>query len=121
MSKRTTSATARHPTSDLNTGDEFLAAVLIRMWALASGRTLRSDVPPNELGEEELIAFWADDMTTTRAGRHARSEDPDDVPDGLYAERQDVGAPQARRRKRRPPHGDSASRRRELPADPAAA
>lgn len=64
---------ASHPRSgtDDDTGDELLAVVLIRMWALASGRTLRSDVPPDQLSEEELIAFWADDMTA-QAGRHAR-------------------------------------------------
>jgi hypothetical protein len=50
--------------------DEFVAALLIRMWALASGRTLRSDVRPDQLSSEELIRFWADDLTST-AGRHA--------------------------------------------------
>ena len=47
-----------------------LAAVLIRMWSLASGRILRSDVPPDQLSEDELIRFWADDMAPG-AGRHA--------------------------------------------------
>lgn len=56
--------------------DDVLAAVLIRMWTLASGRTLRRDVPPSQLSAEELIAFWADDMTP-RAGRHARADRPD--------------------------------------------
>jgi hypothetical protein len=41
--------------------DALLARVLITSWSLASGRTLRSDVPPQQLTEEELIAFWADD------------------------------------------------------------
>jgi hypothetical protein len=50
--------------------DEFMAALLIRMWALASGRTLRSDVRPDQLSSEELIRFWADDLTSP-AGRHA--------------------------------------------------
>lgn len=84
---------ASHPRSGTHhddTGDEILAIVLIRMWALASGRTLRSDVPPGQLSEEELIAFWADDMTA-QAGRHAR------------------------------PQGQGANRRRESPANPAAA
>jgi len=49
--------------------DEFMAALLIRMWSLASGRTLRSDVPPGELSSEELIRFWADDLTPA-SGRH---------------------------------------------------
>jgi hypothetical protein len=50
--------------------DEFLAGLLIRMWALASGRTLRSDVRPEQLSSEELIRFWADDLTPP-SGRHA--------------------------------------------------
>jgi hypothetical protein len=50
--------------------DDLLAAVLIRMWALASGRPLPRDVPPDELTAEELIAFWADDFSTV-SGRHA--------------------------------------------------
>ncbi len=41
--------------------DALLARVLITSWSLASGRTLRSDVPPQQLTEDELIAFWADD------------------------------------------------------------
>lgn len=51
-------------------GDKLLAALLIRMWTLASGRTLRSDVPPGQLSPEELITFWADDLTRP-TGRHA--------------------------------------------------
>jgi hypothetical protein len=82
-------------------GDEVLAAVLIRMWALASGRTLRRDVPPDQLSPEELIAFWADDMTP-RAGRHAK-------------------AVTTLRRSRREARSDAADGRPELPADPAAA
>jgi hypothetical protein len=50
--------------------DDVLAAVLIRMWSLASGRILRSDVRPDQLTEEELIRFWADDMASP-PGRHA--------------------------------------------------
>ena len=50
--------------------DEFMAGLLIRMWALASGRTLRADVRPEELSSEELIRFWADDLTVG-CGRHA--------------------------------------------------
>jgi hypothetical protein len=50
--------------------DEFMAGLLIRMWALASGRTLRSDVRPEQLSSEELIRFWADDLTRP-SGRHA--------------------------------------------------
>lgn len=49
--------------------DDILAAVLIRMWSLASGRTLRRDVRPDQLTEQELISFWADDMTPA-PGRH---------------------------------------------------
>ena len=50
--------------------DEFVAGLLIRMWALASGRTLRADVRPEQLSREELIRFWADDLTVG-SGRHA--------------------------------------------------
>ena len=47
-----------------------MAGLLIRMWALASGRTLRSDIRPEQLSSEELIGFWADDLTPP-SGRHA--------------------------------------------------
>lgn len=50
--------------------DGFLAALYMRMWALASGRPLPRDVPPGELTEEELVSFWADDFRPT-TGRHA--------------------------------------------------
>jgi hypothetical protein len=43
--------------------DEILARLLIINWALATGRTLRADVPPQLLTEEELITFWADEPT----------------------------------------------------------
>jgi hypothetical protein len=42
--------------------DELLARVLITSWSLATGRTLRSDVAPQSLAEDELITFWADDQ-----------------------------------------------------------
>jgi hypothetical protein len=42
--------------------DALLARLLITNWSLATGRTLRSDVPPQQLTEDELIAFWADDQ-----------------------------------------------------------
>jgi hypothetical protein len=45
--------------------------MLIGMWSLASGRRLRLGARPDQLNEEELIAFWADDFTSVR-GRHAR-------------------------------------------------
>jgi hypothetical protein len=50
--------------------DGYLAAMYIRMWSLASGRRLRDDVPPEQLSEDELIAFWADDLGPP-SGRHA--------------------------------------------------
>lgn len=50
--------------------DDLLAAVLVRMWALASGRPLPRNVRPEQLSEEELIGFWADDLNPA-AGRHA--------------------------------------------------
>ena len=41
--------------------DDLIAFVLISTWALATGRRLRADVPPQQLTERELIDFWADD------------------------------------------------------------
>jgi hypothetical protein len=41
--------------------DDLVAFLLISPWALRTGRRLRSDVPPWELPESELIEFWADD------------------------------------------------------------
>ena len=41
--------------------DEFVARLLVDIWTLATGRTLR-DVPPHELTAEELIEFWSDDQ-----------------------------------------------------------
>src|ERR1700685_4399071 len=82
---------------DDDPGDEVLAAVLIRMWALASGRTLRRDVPPDQLSAEELIAFWADDMSQ-QAGRHARRADSDLAPGAGDPGKAGNQAPQPRRR-----------------------
>lgn len=127
MPNRTTGGAERRPspaprsgTRYDDSGDEILAAVLIRMWALASGRTLRSDVPPDQLSEEELIAFWADDMTPP-GGRHAMPDDPNrsagapapGVPGGR--------ASQSRRRQGSGPQGHHTGCRQELPANPAAA
>jgi hypothetical protein len=47
--------------------DEFVARLLVDIWTLATGRTLRCDVPPHELTAEELIDFWADDHLDTAA------------------------------------------------------
>ena len=95
--------------------DEVLAAILIRMWALASGRTLRRDVPPSRLSEEELIAFWADDMTEP-AGRHARPKQT--VNSAGTGDPGEASRPAAkpRRRKRRLSGGKSARTRRALRA-----
>ena len=41
--------------------DEIIVGLLIHIWTLATGKTLRCDVPPHELTEEELIDFWSDD------------------------------------------------------------
>ena len=41
--------------------DELVALLLIRTWTLITGKTLRRDVPPHELTEDELIDFWSDD------------------------------------------------------------
>jgi hypothetical protein len=53
-----------HPAASTSE-DDMLASILISMWALASGRFLRRGVRPDELTEQELIDFWADDLTTT--------------------------------------------------------
>lgn len=56
--------------ADLAADDDVLAAMYVRMWSLASGRRLPSDTEPGQLSVEELIAFWADDLSPT-PGRHA--------------------------------------------------
>lgn len=51
--------------------DEILARLLIISWTLATGRTLRGDVPPHMLSAEELVSFWADEqMTADHAPGH---------------------------------------------------
>src|SRR6266508_1076071 len=52
---------ARTPGCWHNGEDAALASILIHTWTLATGRVLRSEVPPDELSQDELIAFWADD------------------------------------------------------------
>lgn len=42
--------------------DELLGFLLISTWSLTTGRQLRGDVPPEELTEQELVDFWADDQ-----------------------------------------------------------
>jgi hypothetical protein len=127
MPQPTSGGTVRHPSPAPDTGirpdepgDDFLAALLIRMWALASGRTLRSDVPPDQLSAEELIAFWADDMTS-QAGRHARPGGAGHAPGARDPGKAARQAPQPRRTKRPRSAGRVASSRQELPAGPAAA
>jgi hypothetical protein len=44
--------------------DELLTMLYVGTWMLRTGRVLRQDIPPHELSEEELIAFWADDRVT---------------------------------------------------------
>jgi hypothetical protein len=129
MPKRTSSGAARPPsaasepgarTEDL--GDEFLAAILIRMWALASGRTLRRDVSPDQLSPEELIAFWADDMNTS-PGRHARPGGSGRIADSQVTTIAARSVPPRRGRcpRRSSPGGGGTCRnRQERPADPAA-
>lgn len=51
--------------------DEQLARMFVLMWSLASGRSLRAGIHPDEHSAEELIAFWADDFAPV-SGRHAR-------------------------------------------------
>jgi hypothetical protein len=123
MPQHTTGGTGRQSTPpprslthNHDPGDDVLAAVLIRMWALASGRTLRRDVPPDQLSAEELIAFWADDMSQ-QAGRHARRGGSSRAPGAREPGKAGSQAPQPRRRKRRRSRGKAASVRQKLPAD----
>ncbi len=60
------------------TADEVLAAMYVRMWSLASGRRLPPGTTPGQLSAEELITFWADDLSPV-PGRHAA---PDARPAG---------------------------------------
>lgn len=64
--------------------DDLLAKLLVHSWMVATGRTLRADVPPRKLSAAELIDFWADDFgcepdpvchaasRASRRGRHAK-------------------------------------------------
>ncbi|ACY96549.1 MULTISPECIES: hypothetical protein [Thermomonospora] len=45
-----------HPRSD----DDLIAYTLAVLWALTTGRALRTDVPPRQWHERELIDFWSD-------------------------------------------------------------
>jgi hypothetical protein len=45
--------------------DDLLAANLQRTWEYVSGRSLPPDVRLDQLSEEELIGFWADDVEPT--------------------------------------------------------
>jgi hypothetical protein len=127
MPQHTTGSTGRRSSpgprsgTQHDLGDEVLAAVLIRMWTLASGRTLRRDVPPEQLSTEELIDFWADDMTS-QSGRHARPGGPGSAADAAATAVAVRPAPQHRSKPhRRPSPRGTARNRQELPADPAAA
>ena len=55
------SLTSRRASRQAQAEDEILASLLISTWMLTTGRTLRSDVPPGQLTESELIEFWAED------------------------------------------------------------
>jgi hypothetical protein len=52
--------------------DDVLAAVLVATWSLTSGRTLPPGVRPDELTEEELLWFWADDLAPRSGPAPAR-------------------------------------------------
>jgi hypothetical protein len=58
--------------AEVGDDDVQLARLLVRMWSLASGRTVRMDVTPDQLTEDELMLFWADDFSVP-GGRHAAS------------------------------------------------
>lgn len=53
--------------------DDTLAAMYVRMWSLATGRRLLPGIRPEQLTVDELIDFWADDLSSV-AGRHAAPE-----------------------------------------------
>jgi hypothetical protein len=93
--------------------DNLLAGLLIRMWTLASGRSLRLDVPPGQLSQEELIDFWADDLDPP-TGRHVLADEPD--PAGAGFSRR---APRTTDRRSSPARGTRS--RQERPVDSAAA
>jgi hypothetical protein len=48
--------------------EQTLALVLITTWALATGRTLRTDVSPDRLSRDELIDFWSDPLCEETGG-----------------------------------------------------
>ncbi len=56
--------------------DDLLAFLLISTWMLITGRTLRSDVPPGQLSESELIEFWADGAAAGGAGPGTQEPGP---------------------------------------------
>ena len=116
---REPSSTSSPQTRPDNPDDEILGAVLIRMWALASGRTLRRDVSTDELSVEELIAFWADDLTPP-TGQHAKPGGPDRASGSWNPQPADGRVlRRPRRGKRRRPQGKGASGRQALRADTA--
>jgi hypothetical protein len=60
----------------LDEDDGTLAAMYLRMWSLATGRRLPPGVRLEDLTEDELVGFWADDLSPV-SGRHAaRNADP---------------------------------------------
>jgi hypothetical protein len=97
--------------------DRLLAAVLIRMWALASGRSLRTDVPLCQLSSEELIAFWADDMSMP-TGRHARRRGSDSAGSGQAPGKAGRSARRSRGRPNRHSHTGIPSEGRNLLGSP---
>jgi hypothetical protein len=103
-----------------NPDDDLLAALLIRMWALASGRSLPRDVPATQLTEEELINFWADDMSPP-AGRHATPGKQDRATREQIPARADRSPRRPRGRADRASPVRIAGSQRERPVDPAAA
>jgi hypothetical protein len=56
----------RGKSADWGNEDELLARVLVTSWTLATGRTLRTGVPPHSHSADELISFWADDQIAIR-------------------------------------------------------
>lgn len=70
MSLERTVETVAMPPGDSGPCDDELASLLVRMWSLASGRSLPPGTRPADLTEQQLLDFWADDFSPTH-GRHA--------------------------------------------------
>lgn len=80
------------PPNPVRSDDEIIAYLLIGTWALATGRSLPSDIPLDQLSEQELIDFWADPLIGQEApGMRPHVRPPRNTESSSRA----VGAPDA--------------------------